>query len=260
MNDLEKYFKNNKNNIIHKWNHYFEIYDNHFSRFRGKDITILEIGVFHGGSLKMWKDYFGKNVKIFGVDIDPRCKQFEEEGVKIFIGSQEDENFLTQLKKEIPKVDILIDDGGHTVNQQIITFEKMYEHVKENGVYLCEDLHTSYWNEYGGGYKKQGTFIEYSKNFIDYIHAWHSREKDKLSVNELTRSMHSLHFYDSILVIEKRKVERPFNLITGKPMFKFEASSFQSWKEVGALKIQKIWTLWDGYMKIKKFFGKITKH
>lgn len=217
MNDLRKYFEQNDHRLIHKWDHYFEIYDRHFSRFRNQEITLLEIGVSHGGSLQMWKKYFGPQAKIIGVDIDPRCQTFEEEQIKIFIGSQEDKTFLEKLKAEIPKVDILIDDGGHTMNQQIVTFESMYEHIKENGVYLCEDLHTSYWPEYGGGVERSGTFIEYSKKFIDYLNAWHSQETAQLSINEFTKSTHSLHFYDSVLVIEKRKLSTPFHLMTGHP-------------------------------------------
>lgn len=222
MNDLKKYFQNNQGRLIHKWDHYFEIYDNHFSRFRGKKVVILEFGVSQGGSLQMWKNYFGEGAMIYGVDIEPKCKQLEEDQVEIFIGSQEDANFLKEIKNKIPKVDILIDDGGHTMNQQIVTFEEMFSHVNDNGVYLCEDLHTSYWEEYGGGYKKEGTFIEYSKDFIDYINAWHSREKDKLDVNEYTKSMHSLHFYDSVLAIEKRKMVEPFHLKTGNQSFSWE--------------------------------------
>ncbi len=217
MNDLKKYFENNYKSLIHKWNHYFEIYDNHFSRFRGKNITILEIGVSHGGSLQMWKDYFGEKATIIGVDINPDCKKLEEDGIKIYIGSQEDRAFLRDLKYKIPKVDILIDDGGHTMKQQITTFEELYDHVKDDGVYLCEDLHTSYWEEYGGGYKKDDSFIEYSKNFIDYINSWHSHSKNELDVNFFTESANSLHYYDSILVIEKRKRTEPYHEMTGNP-------------------------------------------
>jgi len=216
-NDLEKYFRNNKSNLIHKGEHYFEIYDRHFSRFRGKDVAVLEIGVSHGGSLQMWKYYFGERAKIFGVDNNPECKKFEEERVNISIGSQEDRSFLQRLKKEIPEVDILIDDGGHTMNQQVATFEEMYDHVKEDGVYICEDLNTSYWKEYGGGYKKPGTFIEYSKNFIDALNAWNSRDEKTLPVSEFTRSTKSLHFYDSVLVIEKGKRNKPVHRMTGTP-------------------------------------------
>ncbi|HZE83925.1 MAG TPA: class I SAM-dependent methyltransferase [Puia sp.] len=219
MNDLEKYFNANTKRRIFKWHHYFEVYDRHFSKYRNKDINILEIGVMHGGSLQMWKDYFGARAKIFAIDINPKCKEFEEENIRIFTGSQSDRSFLKEIKRQIPPVDILIDDGGHTMEQQITSFEELFDHITPDGVYLCEDLHTSYWEEeFGGGYKKPGTFIEYSKNFIDYINAFHSKE-DALKVNTFTRSIHSLHYYDSILVIEKRKIEKPYTLKTGKKSY-----------------------------------------
>ena len=228
MNDLEKYFTKNTGRLIHKWKHYFEIYDRHFSRFRGSDVHIVEFGVSHGGSLRMWKHYFGPQAKIFGIDINPHCRQLEEQQVRIFIGDQEDRAFLQELAKQIPRIDILIDDGGHTMQQQINTFEEFFPLVDRNGVYLCEDLHTSYWPEYGGGYCAPGTFIEYSKSFIDYIHAWHSRQMDRLEVTEFTRTVHSLHYYNSILVIEKRPTEKPYHLKTGKKVIPGFRRSFLS--------------------------------
>ena len=176
MNDLRNYFDNNKGRVIHKWEHYFEVYDRHFSTFRNRDIVILEIGVFQGGSLQMWKSYFGPKAKIYGIDINPECKQYEEENIQIFIGSQSDRHFLTNLKKQIPKIDILIDDGGHTMNQKKTSFAEIFDHEKEDGVYALEDLHTCYWLDYGGGYKRKGTFNEFTKGIIDSLHAWHSRQ------------------------------------------------------------------------------------
>ncbi|HLE17943.1 MAG TPA: class I SAM-dependent methyltransferase [Syntrophales bacterium] len=217
MNDLEKHFTENKGRLIHKWKHYFEIYDRHFSRFRGNDVSIVEFGVFQGGSLQMWKQYFGPNAKIYGIDINPNCKKLEEEQIEIFIGDQENRIFLKSLTEKIPKIDILIDDGGHRMRQQINTYEELFPYIDKNGVYLCEDLHTSYWRGSGGGYKRRGTFIEYSKNFIDYINAWHSVQTSKLSVTDFTKSVHSLHYYDSVLVIEKRPIEKPSHLKTGTP-------------------------------------------
>jgi hypothetical protein len=218
MNDLEKYFKNNQGRIISKWMHYFEIYDRHFSKYRNKEITILEIGVYQGGSLQMWRDYFGPKAKIYGIDINPRCKELEEENIEIFIGSQSDRNFLASIRNKIPQIDILIDDGGHTMRQQIVSFEELFYHVKNDGIYLCEDLHTSYWLNFGGGYKRNGTFIEYSKNFIDYLNAYHSEQK-KLKVSEFTKSVNSIHYYDSIIVIEKAKREKPHVEKTGNLVF-----------------------------------------
>ena len=94
MNDLEKYFTNNKGWLIHKWMHYFDIYDMHFSRFRNTSVNIVEIGVFQGGSLRMWKDYFGDKCKIYGIDINPDCLVFSEDQIEIIIGSQDDDIFL----------------------------------------------------------------------------------------------------------------------------------------------------------------------
>ncbi|MEC9376642.1 MAG: class I SAM-dependent methyltransferase, partial [Candidatus Neomarinimicrobiota bacterium] len=198
MNELEKYFNTNTGRMIHKWIHYFDIYEQHFSRFRGSDVCIVEFGISHGGSLQMWKSYFGDKCKIFGIDINPHCKKLKEDQIDIIIGDQEDRNFLKLITKKIPKIDILIDDGGHKMKQQINTFEELFPYISENGIYLCEDLHTSYLSNFEGGYKRRNTFIEYSKNFIDYINAWNRRKKDGLCVTEFTRSVHSLHYYTSM--------------------------------------------------------------
>ena len=76
----------------------------------------------HGGSLQMWQHYFKGNATIYAVDINPECKKFETDSVKIFIGSQEDKKFLQKLSSELPQIDLLIDDGGHSMKQQITTF------------------------------------------------------------------------------------------------------------------------------------------
>lgn len=212
ISEMERFFLTGKHNRSFKWLHYFEIYNRHFAKYIGKDINILEIGVNRGGSLQLWKHIFGSKANIYGVDITPDCKAFEDERTKIFIGDQEDRTFWRKIKEEIPKLDILIDDGGHYMDQQIITFEEMFPHVKDDGVYICEDTATSYNpTKYGTGLKKPGTFIEYSKNFIDYIHAWISEEED-FSINEYTKSMHSLHFYFGVLAIEKRVMYPPFDM------------------------------------------------
>jgi cephalosporin hydroxylase len=215
-NPLEKYFYSNKGRLIHKWLHYFEIYDRHFSRFRKQSVVILEFGVSHGGSLEMWRSYFGKKALIYGVDIDPRCKKFEDKNTTILIGDQEDRVFLKSVREKVGPVDIVIEDGGHTMGQQIATFEEIYPAVKQDGVFLIEDLHTSYWKDFGGAYKKPGTFIEYAKNLIDQLNAWHSQDSKKLKVDEFTKTTHSMHFYDSIVVFEKRKMLQPSHKQIGK--------------------------------------------
>jgi hypothetical protein len=217
-NDLERYFRGHTGRRLHKWLHYFEVYDRHFSRFRGAAPVVLEFGVSQGGSLEMWKEYFGPGTRLYGVDINPECRRFEEPGVTILIGDQADRAFLRQVRQAVPRPDILIDDGGHTMAQQIATFEELYGHVQPNGVYLCEDLHTSYWRRWGGGYGKRGTFVEYGKRWIDALHAWHSKSGE-LAVDDFTRSTHSIHWYDSIVVLEKRPMRPPTNEAVGTTLF-----------------------------------------
>ncbi len=202
---LSHYARDNKKRKMEKWSNYFKIYERHFSRFRNTEVNILEIGVSEGGSLQMWKEYFGPKANIYGIDIDPLCKKVEEPQIKVFIGDQSDRNFLSSFKRDVPKLDIVIDDGGHTMAQQKISFEELYPHLSENGVYIVEDTHTSYWPRYGGGYHKDGTFIEMTKGLIDDLHAWHSKDR-ALQVSDMTRSLYSLHIYNSVVVFEKRKV------------------------------------------------------
>jgi hypothetical protein len=218
-NPLARYFFANRGRLIAKWDHYFEIYHRHLQSYRGRSPVVLEIGVYHGGSLQMWKDYFGPGARIVGIDVDPRCRQFEEEQVSVMIGDQEDRAFLAEVRQRLPQVDIVIDDGGHTMRQQITSFEELYPHVQPQGVYLCEDIHTSYDPKFGGGYRREGSFLEYSKGLIDRLYAWYSAEPERFAVDALTRSTYALHFYDSVLVIEKRPMAPPKESCTGKLSF-----------------------------------------
>ena len=215
MNELENFFFNQEHRLIHKWNHYFEIYERHLKHLRDSKINLLEIGISHGGSLQMWDHYFKGNAMIYAVDINPECKKFESGNVKVFIGSQEDKSFLTSLKSQLPLLDILIDDGGHTMKQQILSFKYLFSQVKDGGIYLVEDTHTSYWRDYKGGYKRKGSFIEYAKNLVDQIYGWHSRN-NRLSVNFITENVQAISFYDSIVVIEKKSRQKPFALKKGE--------------------------------------------
>jgi hypothetical protein len=222
---LRRYFEGNQGRQMHKWIHYFDIYEAHFQKFRGKSPTVLEIGVQHGGSLEMWKSYFGDGCRIIGIDIDPRCLALIEGGFEIHIGDQADPAFWKQITAEIPQFDIVIDDGGHFCNQQIVTFENLFRHVADQGVYLCEDTHTNYLRSHGGGLRKSGTFVEMAKCLVDQLHAWHSRDKETLVPDYYTENIASIHFYDSIVVFEKKEHDRPLDKIKGTPSWGAENSS-----------------------------------
>ncbi len=208
-NPFEEYFYRNPGRTIEKWVHYFEIYHRHFAGFRRRSPVVVEIGVGDGGSLPMWHEYFGPGTLVIGIDVDPQTLEFQDEVTEILIGDQADRNFLAGVREHVPHIDILIDDGGHTMTQQITAFEELYPHIQPNGIYLCEDIHTSLWPEYGGGYRREGTFLEYGKALVDRLYAWHSRDPEALAIDKLTTSTHSLHFYDSVLVLERRPMEPP---------------------------------------------------
>jgi hypothetical protein len=204
-NPLIEYLENNSDGrVVNRWRHYFEVYHRHFARFRGQCLTMIEIGVFNGGSLRMWRDYFGPQATIVGVDVNPECNRFSEPGIDIVIGDQADRAFLRSLADRYPDFAVLIDDGGHRMHQQIATFEELYPRLRADGVYLCEDTHTSYMPVFGGGYRQPHTFIETVKPLIDRLNAFHSSDHSQLAPDDFTRTTDSMHFYDSVLVIEKR--------------------------------------------------------
>ena len=209
---LHRYFLNNSSNRLHKWLHYFDIYERHLSKFRNHSPVILEIGVFGGGSLQMWLEYFGKGSKVVGLDIDPKCKVHEQTSIEIFIGSQDDPQVIERILRKYPNIDIIIDDGSHINDHMKKSFQLLYQHINDNGVYLIEDVHTSYWNEYGGGVGKNDSFIEYAKRKIDELNAVHSR--GAIPISSFTRNTDSISFYDSVVVFEKRPQGSRQNLIT----------------------------------------------
>ena len=237
-NPLRAYFEQHEGPSIHKWLHYFDVYDRHFSKYRGRPVTVLEFGVLHGGSLQMWRDYFGPEAVVHGVDIDPQCADLADGTTKIFIGDQEDREFLRSVMAEIGTVDVVIEDGGHWPRQQIATFEECYPSVATDGVFLVEDLHTNYWERFEGGLGRDGTFIEYAKRLSDQLNAWHSRDDAEFVVDDFTRTTRSMHFYDSIIVFEKRDVRRPRSRRSGhetidKAQSKRTIRGSRSWRRSG---------------------------
>lgn len=199
---LHKYFLNNSHKRLHKWVHYFDIYERHLARFRGKAPVMVEIGVMGGGSLAMWKDYFGPDSRIIGIDINPECKAHEDDGIEIVIGGQDDPGVVDAVFAKHPAIDIVLDDGSHRMEHMISSFELMYHRLHPNGVYLVEDTHTCYWDEFGGGLEKEGSFIEFAKQKIDEINAVHTR--GALHVTDFTRSTDYIACYDSVVAFERR--------------------------------------------------------
>lgn len=145
--------------LVQKYVHYLPIYEKYFAGRRGQPVRFLEIGVAQGGSLQLWRKYFGANAVIFGVDIVKQCRTVADPDVQVRIGSQRDPLFLKAVVEEMGGVDIVVDDGSHQASDQRITFETLFPLLSDGGVYIVEDLHTAYWFSYGGGLRRTGTFV-----------------------------------------------------------------------------------------------------
>jgi SAM-dependent methyltransferase len=203
MSDMSLWstFLNNTGRLTHKWTHYFPAYERHFGRFVNRPCVFWEIGCGKGGSLQMWKQYLGPYAQIVGLDILPAAAEFAEEQIAVRIGDQADRQFLQAVLAEFGAPDVVLDDGSHRMSDITASFQYLYPRMSPTGVYLVEDLHTAYWEEYGGGLGRPESFIEVSKTLIDELNAVHAR--DDLQPSPFTAATLSMHYYDSIVVFER---------------------------------------------------------
>ncbi len=223
MNDLYSFYLQHRNTrVMHKWDHYFEVYERYLAGIRRSNPIILEIGVELGGSLEMWRDYFGPASRIYGIDINPTAKRHEDVATKVFIGDQQDRAFLRSVLHEIGTPDVVIDDGGHTANQQITSFEELYTGLSESGVYIVEDTHTSLWRGHFIDRQDQQSFLQFACALTAHLMEWSGKpenfqvlgtdqnESPADTVSPFCRSTKAICFFDSMVVFERgrRRVPR----------------------------------------------------
>jgi hypothetical protein len=223
MSKLRDIFFNQLHLSSDKWDPYFDVYETHFNKFVGKSPVVVEVGVQGGGSLEMWEKYFGEGANITGIDIDPGIlmnprhdRPPYRETTKLVIGDQGSHDFWDDFLAKSPKIDVFIDDGGHTMAQQKITLEKVFPHMTDGGVFICEDTHTSYYPWMEADFRHPNSFIEYSKNLADVIHYEHLQDRSRINQDVLDtyKGLISVAFYDSMIVFtkdEKKEFKRVFS-------------------------------------------------
>ena len=175
---------------------YFAVYDRLFSPWVGKRFTFVEVGVFNGGSLLMWRDYFGPQARIIGVDFNPEAKRLEADGFEIFIGNQADPAFWRDFVAAVGPVDVLLDDGGHTFEQQIVTVDAIVPAINDGGLVVVEDTHTSYLADFGGPSNR--SFVAWAKTVVDGI----NHRFSDLAGRPGEQAIFSVAFYESIVAFE----------------------------------------------------------
>jgi SAM-dependent methyltransferase len=220
--------------VFHKWEHYLPIYERSLARLRTSPGKFLEIGVAEGGSLAMWQRFFAPGTKIVGIDIDPKCRSFDNSiaNVHVRIGSQADEAFLHSVIAEFGPFDAILDDGSHQTSHQVDTFKILFEcGLANGGVYLVEDIHTNYWPEFCDG---AVSFVDFVKHLIDVMHAHYQsatnggellfrvgdpRRRTFFDVPLVTTLIDTIEIHDSVVVVQRsngkrnlpRSIKRPEN-------------------------------------------------
>jgi hypothetical protein len=222
MATLEDLFDRGTGGKSHKWRHYFEIYERYMRSYVGKPCTYLELGVQRGGSLENMQEYLGPQARVIGADIDPACAALRNEGREVYIGDQSDPAFLGQLASQCGPFDIVVDDGGHVADQQIMSFLSLFPALKDGGVYLVEDLHTVFWHGYQDS-RFGLNFYDFAKGLTDKLslynidhrffaryHQPYAERQGVVSVNNFAlNDIFCISFYDSIAVFEKRRRGEP---------------------------------------------------
>lgn len=186
-------------------------YQTHFESRRNKKIKLLEIGVGGyddpdkgGESLRMWKHFF-KNGQIFSIDIIDKTK-LEENRIKIFQGSQADKKFLELVINNIGEPDLIIDDGSHINEHVIESFNFLFPRLKSGGIYVIEDVQTSYWVDYGGDHVEMNnktTIMGYFKSLVDGLNYTEFR-RPEYEKSYFDENIFSMHFYHNMIFIYKK--------------------------------------------------------
>jgi hypothetical protein len=216
MSDLANVFMNHEGYFIDKWEQYIGIYESELAPFiiAGQPISLLEIGVQNGGSLQVWKKYLPVGSCVVGIDINPDCAKLElDENTSVHIADGTDRAALDGVLGDLT-FDVIIDDGSHRSDHIISTYKALFSRVKGGGKYIIEDLHASYWSEYGGGFRTEGSAMEFLKGLADGLNCDHFRDTGfarKAEIDHLRdfgRSIARLTLYDSVAVMEFMNVPR----------------------------------------------------
>jgi SAM-dependent methyltransferase len=199
---------------VSKWHHYIPLYERYLARFRGTSFRFLEIGVSAGGSLQMWRKYFGPKATIFGIDINPECRAFNGKAGEVRIGSQTNAEFLQGTVARMGGLDVVLDDGSHQMAHVRKSLRVLLPLVGDGGLYMIEDMHTAYLEGFGGGANSEANVFNDVRGLIDDLHRWYHQKP--LHAPSLRDSFTGIHVHDSMIVIEKGKALPPvYSLVEG---------------------------------------------
>jgi hypothetical protein len=207
---------------------YLHFYETFFAPLRNSQLTMLEIGVLDGASLRTWEEYFPK-ASIIGVDITPACKMHEKNRIKVELADQSNVEHLTRLAVKHGPFDIIIEDGSHMWEHQITSLRTLFPFLKDGGIYIVEDLQTNYGaaeNQYKG--VSSSTCVEYLKTWLDLLVA-----DDQMDISGVEdaflrsygRAIHFITFFRQACLLKKRFPPAAWAAYAGQPLVPAGAGS-----------------------------------
>ena len=218
---MRELFEKHTGKAVDKWSSYIDIYDKLLQPYLNRPVNILEIGISNGGSLDIWTEIFQEG-KVVGIDIDEKCGElvYDNPRISVVIGDVNDP--ATKKAVEDTTYDIIIDDGSHATSDVIKTFANYYPLLGDNSLYIVEDLHSSYWMEFGGGLRQPLTSMAFIKQLADMPNYEHWRlnlsRKEYLKYYEKVyeiefveselATIHSVSSMNSMAVIERCASDR----------------------------------------------------
>ena len=216
---LQSLFEAHSGKVSDKWSIYIAEYDRLFQPYRTLPVCLLEIGIQNGGSLEIWSKFFPAAGKLVGCDINPDCAQlqFDDARIAVVVANANTDEAQQRILAHSPGLDIIIDDGSHQSADIVRSFARYFAHLNDGGLYIAEDLHCSYWQEFQGGIFQPYSSIAFFKLLADTINHEHwgvdktrsellrgFNRKYDTSLDEATLShIHSIEFVNSMCIIKK---------------------------------------------------------
>ena len=204
--DLLHHFRAARREVV-KWNHYFPVYERLLSKYRGTAVTLVEVGVGDGGSLEGWRGYLGPSARIIGIDLDPAAERLQADGFEIIIGNQSHPEFWEEHGGRIGPIDVLIDDGGHSSVDQIVTVACGLPHIRDGGVIVIEDTHTSFMQRDYPAAARFG-FMQFAAHVVDVLHNRNPLVTEPVAdAAGLGRAIQSVEFFESLAIfhVDRRR-------------------------------------------------------
>lgn len=219
MNELMNLYRAHQGKVSDRWSSYLTVYDRLFDEYRDKPVRLLEIGIQNGGSLEIWSSYFHNASALIGCDINPDCARlsYDDPRIDVIVGDANTLEVSERVFRRSPQFDIIVDDGSHLSSDIIKSFARYFPRLVEGGVYVAEDLHCSYWANFGGGLFDPYSAISFFKRLADVINYEHwgiTRERAyilrgifakygcEIDVEALSQ-VHSVEFINSMCVVRK---------------------------------------------------------